>query len=159
MAIEGDGGVFMYNLATATNDNAVCVDASTKEVQTAGNTTCVTSSARFKMDIQDSDVGLAELMKLKVRQFRYKPGYDNPIRDKSGVLLGLIAEEVEEVDPRLVEYDDGGLPRSLHFESTSALAIKSIQDLNKKVDTLFVVLFGLFGSLAIAMFLYGRRKE
>ena len=168
MAIEGDGGVFMYNLATATNDNAVCIDATSEEIENAGNTTCVTSSARFKMDIKEADIGLAELMKLKVRQFKYRPGYDNPIRDKSGVLVGLIAEEVEQVDDRLVEYDIKGLPRSLHFESTSALAIKSIQELNTKIIVLdkrinlvvtMLLIFGFSGVLAVALFIYGRPKS
>lgn len=141
--LDTSGTVKFAGISTATNDNAVCVDATTKEVETAGNTTCVTSSKRFKEKIQDSDIGLKELMKLQVRRFRYIKGYDNPQRDIPGELIGVIAEEVNSVDSRLIEFDEQKLPRSIHFEGLNALTIKAVQELNDKLNH-FIFIFAVF---------------
>ena len=48
--------------------------------------------------------------------------------------LGLIAEDVVKVEPRLVFYDpDGKTPRGIEFELLTALLVKSDQDLNAKI--------------------------
>lgn len=115
--------------AGAAGDYAVCINNTTKELTNAGATGCVVSSKRFKENISELDSGLDELMQLKPSKFTYI--------GQTGEHIGLIAEDVNEVDKRLVEYEaDGITPRTVRYLELSALLIKSIQDLNIKIDNL-----------------------
>lgn len=118
-------------LTTSTSGNAVCI-LGTHELVTAGNTTCVTSSKRFKHDIAKLTVsGLDIVNGLKPVTFtRNVPTQGQP----TGKEVGLIAEDVQEVAPLLVEYDpDGKTPRSVRYDSAVAYLVKAIQELDVKV--------------------------
>jgi len=91
-----DGGILMppsYNLTTATAANMV--------IDISGLIQRSTSSARFKTAIEDLNYDQAAKL-LKMRPVWYRslcPG-DNP----NWSYYGLLAEEVEKIDPRFVHY-------------------------------------------------------
>ena len=89
--------------------------------------TC-SSSRRFKQNIQELDLGLDTVLKLKPRQFIWKPGFG----EESD--LGLVAEEVEEVSSLLVTYRDGD-PMGVKYKQLAALLIKAVQELESRVRT------------------------
>lgn len=130
-AFSSQGTVFMNGLTTSTAGNAVC-QLTGGQIVNAGGTTCTTSSGRFKSNIENIDVGLAELLKLTPRSYtRNTPTPSQP----TGEEIGLIAEEVEKVEPRLVEYEaDGVTPRGVNYQQSTALIIKAIQELDEKVE-------------------------
>jgi hypothetical protein len=138
------GTVAISGLTSATNKNAVCIDTTTKELVDSGNTTCVTSSARFKENIIEYApvTALATITKLNLVTFKYIEGINNPNRDWDGNLIGLIAEDVAKVEPRLVEYEsstttpEGRIPRGLHFESLGILALGGVQAIDTKIEDL-----------------------
>jgi hypothetical protein len=89
-----------------------------------------TSSIKYKTDIQDATHGLAEVLQLRPVTYKGKADFDG---DK--VFGGLIAEEVDAIGlTEFVQYADDGSPDALAYGQMVALCIKSIQELNAKVD-------------------------
>ncbi|MBK9580335.1 MAG: tail fiber domain-containing protein [Fibrobacteres bacterium] len=149
------GMLALTSLPTNTAGNALCIVGTA--VVTAGGTTCVTSSGRFKQDVEPlSD--WKDILDIDVVSFNYKPQYADDVRDAGGKRLGFIAEQVEEVDPRLVQYDAEGNPLSVHFDGITAKTVLAIQEMQKEIDGItgkaqkseedpwqWVALFALFG--------------
>jgi hypothetical protein len=89
-----------------------------------------TSSIKYKTDIQDATHGLAEVLQLRPVTYKGKADFDG---DK--VFGGLIAEEVDAIGlTEFVQYADDGSPDALAYGQMVALCIKSIQELNAKVE-------------------------
>ena len=96
----------------------------------------VASSARYKDDILDmKDVGW--LYKLRPVNFTYKA---DEIKKKQ---YGLIAEEVEKVNPDFVSYNKDGQVETVSYSQLIAPMLKAIQDqqavieeLQKRIETL-----------------------
>lgn len=134
--MEVTGTVFMHSLTSSTAGNAVCI-LSTKEVVNAGGTTCVTSSERFKQDIASLGRDTwRELLFMDTKDFNYKPEYADPVRDKGGKRVGVIAEQVQKIDPRLVQYDAKGEALTVHFDGLVGLLIQAVQEQQKQIDAL-----------------------
>jgi hypothetical protein len=124
-------GVTLAGLPSSTAGNAICIVGTT--VVTAGNTTCVTSSIRFKKDVTPVTVW-KDLLKINVVSFNYRDGYSDPVRDAGGKRLGFIAEQVETIDPQLVQYDVDGNPLSVHFDGITAKTVLAIQEMQKEIN-------------------------
>lgn len=118
-------------LTTNTSGNALCIVGTS--VVTAGNTTCVTSSARFKQNITPLN-DWRDLLDINVVEFNYKPEYADTVRDAGGKRIGFIAEQIEQVDPQLVQYDTEGNPLSVHFDGITAKTVLAIQEIQKEID-------------------------
>jgi hypothetical protein len=115
--------------AGAAGDEDICYTPATGQLSNAGASTCIVSSIRFKDNVKDLDTGLAELMKLRPISYTLK-GSDVE-------KIGLIAEEVEGVEPRLVFYEpDGVTPRGVSYEESTALLVKAVQEQQKTIDEL-----------------------
>lgn len=86
----------VYNQTNANAANVVVVDANSKLLRS-------TSSMRFKKDVEDLDEQIADDMIKNARPvwFRGTAGYDDPAHS----FYGLIAEQIAEVDPRLVAWE------------------------------------------------------
>jgi len=131
LAVEGT--VFLNGLTTSTAGNSVC-QLTGGQIVNAGGTTCVTSSRRFKTDIKPIDIGLKEVLALNPKSYtRKEPTQSMP----TGKEVGLIAEEVEKVIPRIVEYEaDGVTPRGVNYQEYTAVLTKAIQEQQKQIDAL-----------------------
>lgn len=97
-----------------------------------------TSSRRYKQDIRDLEAGLAELLQLRPISFKDK----NPANEKEEELggkwrhFGFIAEEMHEVMPNLVGYDnvDGEwVPGHIEYDYLTAPIVKAIQELHTRL--------------------------
>jgi hypothetical protein len=92
----------------------------------------VTSSRRFKTDIRDLESTDTTFDQFRPVRYRAKPGCGD---DREHI--GLIAEEVEEIYPELVTYEgDNVTPCGLVFDRLTAINIKEIQSLRKRVTQL-----------------------
>ena len=79
----------------------------------------VISSKRFKEDIQPMDKASEALFSLKPVSFRYKKEID-----PAGIpQLGLVAEDVEKVNPGLIVRDKEGKPYSVRYEQVNAMLL------------------------------------
>jgi hypothetical protein len=116
--------------ATGASESALCLNANKEVTFNTGVTTCLVSSARFKHDINDGNVGLDLVRKLRPVSFVYNGQTDEH--------LGFIAEEVFALEPRLASIGSDGLPRSVRYEELTSVLAKSIQELNKKVDSITI---------------------
>lgn len=138
MRIDSVGGIFMYTLAadTAHTDATICRDTTSKEILTGTGTLGIclgTSSERFKHDINDLNVGLSEILKLRPTNFYYKEGHgDNGVKKN----YGLIAEEMLEVLPDLVGKDTEGKPSSADLLGVVPVLIKAIQEQQIQIEVL-----------------------
>ncbi len=136
--VKNTGAVFAPNLTSSVTGNAVCISTA-GEVLNASASACVPSSERFKENIQPLAINaaLTELAKLKVVSFDYREGNFDP-HDQKGS-YGMIAEEVEKVDPKLVDYGADNAPFSLHFEKVTGLTVQAVQELDARFKTLAAV--------------------
>src|SRR5262249_1977257 len=79
----------------------------------------LTSSKRFKEDIKPMNKSSEALFALKPVAFRYKKKIDPAGRSQ----LGLVAEDVEKVNPDLVVRDKEGKPYSVRYDQVNAMLL------------------------------------
>ncbi len=88
-------------------------------INSSGQLGTVTSSRRFKEEIQPMDKASDALLALKPVTFRYKKEID----PKGLPQFGLVAEEVEKVNPDLVVRDEQGKPYTVRYEAVNAMLL------------------------------------
>ena len=89
-----------------------------------------TSSVRFKQAIKAMDKASEAILQLKPVSFRYKEEID-----PDGIpQFGLIAEEVEKVNPDLVVRDDEGKVMSVRYEAVNAMLLNEFLKEHRKVE-------------------------
>jgi trimeric autotransporter adhesin len=91
----------------------------------------VTSSRRFKQDIRPMDKTSEALLALKPVTFRYKQEID-PV---GAPQFGLVAEEVEKVNPDLVVRDKEGKPYSVRYDQVNAMLLNEFLKEHRKNET------------------------
>ena len=88
-------------------------------VDANGHLGTMTSSARFKDDIQSMDAASESILALRPVTFRYKPELDS-----EGIAqYGLVAEEVEKVNPALVARDAAGKAYTVRYDAINAMLL------------------------------------
>jgi len=55
-------------------------------------------------------------------------------QDPDGIQFGLLAEEVERVNPALVAHDDEGKPYSVRYEAVSAMLLNEFLKAHRKLE-------------------------
>jgi hypothetical protein len=90
------------------------------------------SSKRFKEDIEPMDKASEALFALKPVCFRYKKEID-PARISQ---LGLVAEDVEKVNPDLVVRDTEGKPYTVRYDQVNAMLLNEFLKEHRKVEQL-----------------------
>ncbi len=108
---------------TLTSGSPVFIDAN-------GKLGTLTSSARFKDDINAMDAVSEALFGLQPVTFHYKKSID-PARRRQ---LGLVAEEVEKIDPDLVVRDKEGKPYSVRYDQVNAMLLNEFLKEHRKVE-------------------------
>ena len=91
-----------------------------------------TSSKRFKECIQPMDQASEALFSLKPVSFRYRKEIDPTGTSQ----LGLVAEEVEKVNPDLVVRDKQGKPYSVRYDQVNAMLLNEFLKEHQKVQKL-----------------------
>jgi hypothetical protein len=101
-------------------------------INSNGQLGTVVSSARFKEAVKPMDKSSEALLKLKPVTFRYKEEVDS---DKIPQ-FGLIAEEVEKINPDLVVRDEEGKVMSVRYEAVNAMLLNEFLKEHRKVQNL-----------------------
>ena len=91
-----------------------------------------TSSKRFKEDIKPMDKASEALFALNPVTFRYKKEVDATATPQ----LGLVAEDVEKVNPDLVVRDQEGKPYSVRYDQVNAMLLNEFLKEHRKVQKL-----------------------
>jgi len=90
----------------------------------------VSSSARFKDEIQDMGEATEGLLKLRPVTFRYKA------QPEGRTQFGLIAEEVEKVMPELVVCSSSGEVETVLYHEMPAMLLNELQKQQRQIDEL-----------------------
>ena len=108
---------------TATSGSPILIDAN-------GKLGTLTSSARFKDDIKAMDKTSESILALKPVTFRYKQEID----PAGSPQFGLVAEDVEKVNPALVARDNQGKPYTVRYDAVNAMLLNEFLKEHRKVQ-------------------------
>lgn len=147
---NGSNNVYVANSGASTENNTVRIggplqsrafvagirgvttglnDAQAVVIDSAGQLGTVSSSRRFKEDIESLGDVAGKLQQLRPVRFRYSTPFatgDKPVQ------YGLIAEEVADVLPELVVRDGEGQPASVAYHVLPSLLLAEVQRLERE---------------------------
>jgi hypothetical protein len=89
-----------------------------------------TSSERFKEAIKPMDKASESILALKPVTFRYKRELDRENLPQ----FGLVAEEVDKMNPDLVARDDEGKPYTVRYEAVNAMLLNEFLKEHRRVE-------------------------
>jgi hypothetical protein len=133
--LEVDGNTTFTGLGTSSTATYLTIDSTGRGYRKA------VSSIRYKENISDLDLGLDAVMLLHPVSFDYRK---DVIPEGPRHAIGFIAEEVENISPLLVEYqnysgpdtDLGDVVETVKYEKVTPLLAKAIQEQEGMIDTL-----------------------
>jgi len=91
-----------------------------------------TSSARFKEEIKPMGEASEAILALKPVSFRYKKHID----PRGTSQFGLVAEDVEKVNPELIIRDQDGKAHMVRYEQINAMLLNEFLKEHRKVEKL-----------------------
>jgi hypothetical protein len=103
-----------------------------------------TSSKRFKAEIKPMDNASEALYALKPVAFRYKKEIDPAFSRQ----LGLVAEDVEEVNADLIVRDKEGKPYTVRYDQVNAMLLNEFLKEHRKVEELAKIIAELKSNAA-----------
>jgi len=112
--------------------NGVAISGAGVLVNANGQLGVAGSSARFKDEIKPMDTASEAILRLKPVSFHYKKDID-PARTSQ---FGLVAEEVEKVNPELVAHDKEGKPYTVRYDAVNAMLLNEFLKEHRKVEQL-----------------------
>jgi Chaperone of endosialidase len=92
----------------------------------------VGSSARFKTEVKPMDKASEAILALKPVTFRYKKEFD----PEGTPQFGLVAEDVQKINPHLVVRDADGKVYTVRYEAVNAMLLNEFLKEHKKVENL-----------------------
>jgi hypothetical protein len=115
----------IYGVTTsASNAVPVMIDSN-------GNLGTISSSRRYKDDIQDMGDASSGLMRLRPVTFRYKKAFNDGSKP---IQYGLIAEEVAEVYPDLVARSADGQIETVKYQVLDSMLLNELHKQNAMID-------------------------
>jgi uncharacterized coiled-coil protein SlyX len=99
-------------------------------VDANGQLGTVVSSARFKEEIKPMDKASEAILGLKPVTFRYKPALDAT----GTTQFGLVAEDVEKVNPALVMRDKDGKVYTVRYDAVNAMLLNEFLKQHSRVE-------------------------
>jgi hypothetical protein len=128
---EAQSTVQLSGITETATGNALCFNTVDSTVFYSPGGDCTPSSARYKENIQtmENEMGLEVINALRPVTYTYKDG-------DGSTKVGLIAEDVHEVLPEAVVYDEQGRPDSVAYGMLTANLIKAIQQQQVQINEL-----------------------
>jgi hypothetical protein len=127
-AVNGTVGFQGLTSNTGASTYYLCLSSVFQVTTNTDNETCIASSIRWKKNVEELSLGLKDLLKLNPVTFEYK--------EQDGEHIGLIAEEVEKVNPLLISYDEENKPAGIRWSHITSLLVQSVQEMNVKITSL-----------------------
>lgn len=138
-----NGTVAMPGLTTSAGlqTGVMCIGAGGQVIN--DSVACLASARRFKMDIKPLTGALEETLKLQGVTYYYKPSFNGALQSNpnyNGEFVGLIADDVQSVDPRLVTVENAdangskkGQVKGLKIENIVGLLVGAIHDMEEQI--------------------------
>jgi hypothetical protein len=142
--VAGDSGTIRIGSAAQTKTfiagiSGQAVSGSPVYVNAGGQLGVLPSSERFKEEIKPMDNASEPILEVEPVTFHYKKEID----PQRMLQFGLIAEEVEKVNPDLVVRDSKGKPYTVRYDAVNAMLLneflkehRRVQDLECALDEL-----------------------
>ena len=93
------------------------------------------SDERVKQNIKDTTISLNDLLDIKIKDFKFKKKYGNDSKEHTGILAqSLLTKYPYAVEP--VKIPKLGNGYKVNYKKLVPLLIKSVQELNTKVEDL-----------------------
>ena len=105
-------------------------------IDSNGQLATVVSSERFKEEIKPMESASETILALNPVTFRYKHELDPAAIPQ----FGLVAEEVEKVNPDLVARDEQGKPYTVRYEAVNAMLLNEFLKEHRKVEKLEAII-------------------
>jgi len=134
-SLQLNAQMFMPNITTtsAAQTGTVCWTTGTGKFTVDTTLGCLSSSERWKQNITPLGSAMAEVMALKPVTYEWR----NPIGDgQKGQQIGLVAEDVYAIDPRLAGLGEDGAPRGWRQDAMIATLVRAFQELKADNDNL-----------------------
>ena len=122
-------------LTSAAQTGTVCWTTGTGALTVDTTTTCLLSSERYKEQARPLTDGLSTILALRPQSYRLKAEYNPTGLDEQ---IGLMAEQVALVEPRLVALDADGRPRAVRYQQTVPVLVRAVQELHERIERLEV---------------------
>jgi hypothetical protein len=146
--VTGDDNIYLKNVGAANESDTIRIgDVQTRTfirgirsvttgqanaipvlIDAGGQLGTISSSRRYKEDIQDMAGTSSRLLDLRPVAFRYSKAFAD---GGQPVQYGLIAEEVANVFPELVVRDEEGRPDTVAYQNLSVLLLNELQKLSR----------------------------
>jgi hypothetical protein len=110
--------------------SGVALAGATVVVNAAGQLGVAASSAHFKHKIRPMDKESEAILALKPVSFCY----DQDIDEQGLTQFGLVAEDVEKVNPDLVVRDEAGKPYSVRYDQVNAMLLNEFLKAHSKME-------------------------
>lgn len=95
------------------------------------------SSQRWKEEVPTARSAADDFGSLIPRRFKYIDGYLAEEDERNEVdMWGFFAEELETVDPAMVDHDQEGLPSDYDLRQVLAMTVAAVQDVRDRVEAL-----------------------
>ena len=141
--------VIGYDMGAFAGNNTFSVQASSGSYQSNNSSTwSTTSDIRIKKNIVENATGLDAIEKIQVRNFEYKTQdeiiTDNPELEEvidsigqkpTGQQLGVIAQEIEEILPDVVETQTTGI-KTVNPDNLTWYLVNAVKELSAEVKKL-----------------------
>jgi Chaperone of endosialidase len=124
------GGPTQHATYIAGISGATVLGGVTVIVDADGQLGTIVSSARFKETIKPMNKASEAILALKPVTFRYKKDLD----PKSIPQFGLVAEDIEKVNPDLITRDPKGKPYTVRYEAVNAMLLNEFLKEHRKVE-------------------------
>ncbi len=136
MQLDGNTGVLYLEGASVRSlivYNTTTANAANVFVSSAGVFQRSTSSIKYKTEIETADINLSENLVYNSEPVWYRSLCDGDPEEWS--YWGFIAEEVAEIDPRMVHWGDDG-PESVQYDRYVVHLVNVIQQQKQQLDSI-----------------------
>lgn len=133
----------------------LCLDANNQVI--SDSVACLASAKRYKENISPLNPGLNEVLQLNPVSYYFKPDFNGALQKNpnyNGIQYGLIADDVQKVDPNLVivttdpttfegkGYPSGAVQGLQSVNTWVGLFVKTFQDMEKQITAIIFRLNG-----------------
>jgi hypothetical protein len=125
-------GLAFFAFQRCSRFGATLASGAQADGNSSGHLGTIVSSARFNEAIKPMDEASESLLALRPMTFRYKHELD---ADRTPQ-FGLVAEEVEKVNPALVVRDADGQVNTVRYEAVNAMLLNEFVKEHRKVEQL-----------------------
>lgn len=120
-------------------DASICEDTTTHALYSGSGTLGIclgTSSARYKINMQELAVGLPEILALPTKSFNLDSQHGDPTK----LMYGFLAEDCVKIVPALTGLDKGGLPNTCDYVGLIPVLVNAIKQQQIAITALQVKL-------------------